>query len=362
MMDKKSTIESIIREAHESRVFNGAWLYAENGNIVTKGAVGFRDPEDRLPVREDSIFYLASVSKQFTATAVMLARRMGLLGLDDDIRRFFPDLPFEDVTVRHLLIHTSGLPYYENWSTDTAKRENAIPDNDIALRFLRESGKGRVFAPGEKFGYCNTAYCLLAETVKAVSGMTFEEFSQKHIFEPAGMSSTRIIHSRRDGVTIPGLAYGLVYEDGRYILADDSKTESWVIRLDGTHGAGHVYSNIFDLFAWDRALKEERVLTREEQLMMYTPGKLNGGGTGGFGDEKEEIGYGFGWDILRYPQLGLVVSHGGEYPGYRTLFRRFVDSDRLLVVLNSRQAKDAKAFESFYSALKSAAADNYPTE
>ena len=361
-MDKKSQIESIIREAHENRVFNGAWLYAENGNIVTKGAVGFRDPEDKLPVREDSIFYLASVSKQFTAAAVMLARRMGLLELDDDIRKFFPDLPFEGITVRHLLIHTSGLPHYEDWSIATAKRENAIPDNDIALRFLRESGKGPVFAPGERFSYCNTAYCLLAELVKTVSGMTFEEFSQKHIFEPAGMSSTRICHTRRDGVAIPGLAYGLVLNDGRYILADDSERESWVIQLDGTHGAGHVYSNIFDLFAWDRALRECTVLTLEEQRIMYTPGLLNGGGTGGFGDEKEEIGYGFGWDILRYPRLGLVVSHGGEYPGYRTLFRRFVDSDRLLVVLNSRQAKDAKAFESFYSALKSAAADNDPTE
>ena len=359
-MDKKSTIERIIRDAYENRVFNGAWLYAENGNIVSKGAVGSRDTEDKLPVREDSVFYLASVSKQFTAAAVMLARRMGLLDLDDDIRRFFPDLPFEGVTVRHLLIHTSGLPHYEDWSIETAKRENAIPDNDIVLRFLRESGKGPLFAPGERFNYCNTAYCLLAETVKTVSGMTFEEFSRKHIFEPAGMSSTRIIHSRRDGVTIPGLAYGLVFEDGRYILADDSKTESWVIQLDGTHGAGHVYSNIFDLFAWDRALKNGTVLTREEQLMMYTPGLLNGGGTGGFGDEKEEIGYGFGWDILRYPHSGLAVSHGGEYPGYRTLFRRFIDDDRLLVILNCREAKDPKAFGAFYSAMKSAAADIDP--
>ena len=356
-MDKKSAIEKIVREAGENKVFNGTWLYAEKGSILTKGAVGFRDAADTLPMREDSVFYLASVSKQFTATAVMLARRDGLLDLDDDIRKFFPAIPFPGITVRHLLIHTSGLPHYEDWSAATAKKENAIPDNDIAVRFLCESGKGALFAPGEKFNYCNTAYCLLAEIVKVVSGTPFEEFSQKRIFEPAGMYSTRVCHTRRDKITIPNMAYGLVNKDCGYILAEYSPACEWVIRLDGGHGAGHVYSNIFDLFAWDRALKEATVLTREEQEMMFTPGRLNDGGTGGFGDEKEEIGYGFGWDILRYPGVGLTVSHGGEYPGYRTLLRRFVDSDRVLVILNCREAKDPKAFSAFMAAMKSAAAE-----
>ncbi|MBO7549225.1 MAG: beta-lactamase family protein [Clostridia bacterium] len=357
-MNKKSVIERIVSHAHANGAFTGTWLYAERGEIVTKGAVGFCDAADTLPLREDSIFYLASVSKQFTATAVMLARRMGLLDLDDDVTKFFPDLPFGGVTIRHMLIHTSGLPYYENWSAATAKKENVIPDNGIAVRFLRESGKGPVFAPGEKFGYCNTAYCLLAQTVQVASGVPFEEFMKTNVFEPAGMYSTQVCHTRKDGIAIPNMAYGLVPHDGGYILADESGPDEWVIWLDGGHGAGHVYSNIFDLFAWDRALKKETVLTREEQQMMYTPGLLNDGRTGGFGDDKEEIGYGFGWDILKYPRLGLAVSHGGDYPGYRTLLRRFVDADRVLVILSCRDAKDAKAFEKFMSDMKSAAAED----
>ncbi|MBO4501145.1 MAG: beta-lactamase family protein, partial [Clostridia bacterium] len=244
-MDKKSAIEKIVREAGENKVFNGTWLYAEKGNIITKGAVGFRDAADSQPMREDSIFYLASVSKQFTATAVMLARRDGLLDLDDDIRKFFPAIPFSGITVRHLLIHTGGLPHYEDWSAATAKKENVIPNNDIAVRFLCESGKAPLFAPGERFNYCNTAYLLLAEIVKVVSGMPFEEFMQKRVFAPAGMYSTRVCHTRRDKITIPNMAYGLVNRDGAYVLADDSPADEWVIWLDGGHGAGHVYSNIF---------------------------------------------------------------------------------------------------------------------
>ena len=356
-MNKKSLIEKLVREAYENQLFNGAWLYAENGEIVTKGALGVLDAEGALPVREDSVFYLASVSKQFTASAIMLLRREGLLSLDDDITAFFPSLPFKGVTVRHLLIHTGGLPHYEDWAVQTAVKENAIPDNAIALRFLCESGKGPLFAPGERFNYCNTAYCLLAELVKTVSGVTFEEFMRRRVFEPAGMYSTQVCHTRKDGVKIPNMAYGLVREDGKYVLADSSGSESWVIQLDGTHGAGHVYSNVFDLFAWDRALRSGTVLTHEEQRLMYTPGILNGGGTGGFGDEKEETGYGFGWDILEYPGPGLAVSHGGEYPGYRTLLRRFIDTDRVLIILTNRQAADMKAFEEFMKNIKSAAAE-----
>ena len=108
-MDKREMMENLVHEAYKKGVFNGTWLYAENGNIVSKGAVGFRDYCDQLPMREDSVFELASISKQFTAAAVMRLVRDGLLHLDDEITGIFPQIPYPGVTIRHLLTHTGGV-------------------------------------------------------------------------------------------------------------------------------------------------------------------------------------------------------------------------------------------------------------
>ena len=122
-MDKNTTMENLARTQQEKDGFNGAWLYAENGEIVSKGALGFRDPENTLPITEDTIFQLASISKQFTATAVMLLMRQRLLSPEDRITKYFPELAaYEGVTVRHLLNHTSGIPDYKPKRNHTSHR------------------------------------------------------------------------------------------------------------------------------------------------------------------------------------------------------------------------------------------------
>ena len=142
-------------------------------------------------MRKDSLFHIASISKQFTAAAILLLRRRGLLSLDDEITRFFPELPYPGVTIRHLLTHTNGLPGFEAWAKETIHREGAMPDNEIILRFLRESGATPEFAPGDRYSYGNTDYCLLAELIKQLSGVSFEEFLQTEIFEPSANGDLR---------------------------------------------------------------------------------------------------------------------------------------------------------------------------
>ena len=264
-MDKKNLIEKLARESHDKGGFTGTWLYAEHGEIVSKGAIGINDLETGAPIREDMLFDLASVTKQFTATAVMLLKRRGLLSLDDEITKFFPEVPFPGVTIRHLLTHTGGLPDYEDWITETATAEGTIPGNDIMIRFLCESGEKAEFAPGEKWEYSNTGYCVLAQIIEKVAGEPFETFLEKNIFEPAGMTATKVYHRRKDHITIPNLALGMVWEKGRYLLPDDSESQNDVVPLDGVNGDGLVHSNIFDLFRWDRVLREGTILTLEEQ-------------------------------------------------------------------------------------------------
>ena len=353
-MDKKIMLENLVREAYEKGLFNGAWLYAEHGEIISKGAVGFRDPEDRLPMREDSIFDLASVSKQFTAAAIMLLVRKDLVGLEDEITKYFPGLPYPGVTVRHLLTHTGGVPdYFDdiNWMIGIWEKEGRIPDNNDSLRFLREGASEPYFAPGAGFEYSNSDYCLLALIVERVSGVPFEDFMRKNVFEPAGMNSTAVCHVRRDGWPSDRFVRPLVLEDGKYILPDVSENDYSVIAEDGTSGEGSVYSNIFDLLTWDRALREEKVLTAEEQQRMYTPVKLNNGERCVF-DEDKGSGYGFGWEIRNDGELGLIVAHGGWHKGSYAQYERFVDADRLLVLLYCRDPEDSHAGEAFLEGVR----------
>lgn len=344
-MDKKAMMESMAQEAREKALFTGTWLFAEKGKVVSQGALGFQDPEDKVPMGVECVFDLASVSKNFTAAAVLILQRRGLLGLDDDVRTFFPEIPYEGVRVWNLLNHTGGLPDYMAWVNEYAQRENTIPDNSVIVRFLAECGKPARFAPGEKHEYSNTGYCLLAEIVTKVSGIPFEDFLRKEIFEPAGMATAHVRHRRKDTAPVPGLAHAMVLENDRFVTPETSQRSRYVVTLDGNSGDGNVYASVLDLFAWDQALRTGKVLTPEEQELMYTPGKLNDGKIVG---EEGVYGYGFGWYVVEPEGLGKVVSHSGGWPGVDTWYGRYLDADMVLVLLSCRDGLDARVQDTFY--------------
>ncbi len=193
---------------------------------------------------------------------------------------------------------------------------------------------------GEQYAYSNTGYSLLAQIAEKVSGVRFEDFLEENIFVPSQMTSTKLLHRRKNHLTIENLAYGMVFEGGRHILPDDSKGMNFVVPLDGVSGCGSVYSTVQDLFLWDKILCEEKLLSKGEQAMMYTPGKLNSGEIAG-------DGYGFGWEIANDPALGLIVQHGGYWPGYDKQYTRFLDANRVLIVLSCRDCIDARAASAF---------------
>jgi len=362
-MDKHEMMQALAQTLQEKDVFNGAWLYAEKGEIVSKGAMGFRDPGDTLPITEDTIFQLASISKTFTGTAVMLLVRQGKLSLEDRITKYFPELTaYEGVTVRHLLNHTSGIPDYfddADWFIDLWKEEKRVPGNDEILRFLQETKAKPYFAPGEGLEYSNTGYNLLALLVERLSGVPYEEFLQRNIFEPAGMTATRCCHIRRDGMPFENYAQATVFEDGKWVADVDSAEDGDVVAFDGLNGDDYVYTNIFDMLKWDRALREGKVLTLEEQQLAYTPGKLNNGEDAVY-DEDEGLGYGLGWAVGREEKLGLVVSHSGGMPGVATWFERFIDADRTLVILSNRDYRDVRAYLGYWHGMEAVARDKAP--
>ena len=345
-MDKNAMMQTLARALQEKDCFNGAWLYAEKGEIVSKGAIGFRDPGDTLPITEDTIFQLASVSKTFTGAATLLVVRQGKLSLEDRITKYFPELTaYESVTVRHLLNHTSGIP--------------DVPGNDEILRFLQETKAKPYFAPGEGLEYSNTGYNLLALLVERLSGVPYEEFLQRNIFEPAGMTATRCCHIRRDGVPFENYAQATVFENGRWVADVDSEEDGDVVAFDGLNGDDYVFTNIFDMLKWDRALREGKVLTLEEQQLAYTPDKLNNGEDAVY-DAEDGLGYGLGWAVGHDEELGLVVSHSGGMPGVATWFERFIDADRVLVILSNRDYRDVRAYLGYWNGMEAIVRDKEP--
>jgi CubicO group peptidase (beta-lactamase class C family) len=362
-MDKHNRMQELAYALNAKDVFNGAWLYAEKGEIVSKGALGFRDPGNTLPITEDTIFQLASVSKTFTAAAVMLVMRQGKLGLEDKITKYFPELTaYEGVTIRHLLTHTGGVPDYfddAGWFINSWEEGKRVPGNDEIPRFLLETKAKPSFAPGEGLEYSNTGFNLLALLVERLSGLPYEEFLQKNIFEPAGMSSTRCCHIRRDGVPFANYARATVFEDGKWVADVDSEENGDVVAFDGLNGDDYVYTDIFDMLRWDRALREGKVLTVEEQRLAYTPGKLKNGEDAVY-DEDDGLGYGFGWAVEHDEKFGLIVSHSGGMPGVATWFERFIDADRVLVILGSRDFRDFRAYMGYWDGMRAIARDEEP--
>ena len=205
---------------------------------MSKGAFGWRDADDRLPMEEDTIFEMASVTKMFTATAIMLLVRAGKLGLDEPYTDLFPEFPYPGVTIRHLLTHTSGIPDYdvEALVAPILEQEKRIPPCSEVLHIIRERDEEPLCAPGEQFCYSDIGYTLLANAVEKASGVRFEDYLKQNVFEPAGMKDSGIFHTRRDGRPSDRFARNMVLEDGRYVPSDLSRYAGYVVGSDGLNG------------------------------------------------------------------------------------------------------------------------------
>ena len=166
--------------------FNGNVLVAKKGSVIYQKSFGFRNYTSKELLDNNSVFELASVSKQFTAMGILLLKERGSLKLADSLRKFFPELPYKNITIQNLLTHTSGLPEYGD-SLAIKWDHKKIAFNNDAINFLSKEKLPVNFNPGEKWEYSNTGYDLLASIIEKVSGLSFREYMQKFIFNPLGM-------------------------------------------------------------------------------------------------------------------------------------------------------------------------------
>src|SRR5579883_3101413 len=310
-------IDQIVRQEIDLQGPGVAIAVVKGGQPIYSKGYGFANLEWHCPIRPNTVFRLASITKQFTATAIMLLESQGKLRLDDSITTYLPDYPTHGrlITITHLLNHTSGIKSYTSLDTflpDIAKKDlspDLLPHfKDLPLEF----------EPGTRFLYNNSGYHLLGLIIEKVAEMSYEQFIQQHIFQPLGMNHSYYMHHN---AVIPQRASGYEKTPQGYQQAD-------YLNMMIVYAAGALGSTVEDLILWDAALREERILDRAAQERMYTPVQLTDGQT-------ED--YGFGFRVTSYEGHRLV-GHAGGIPGFHTFMARFIDDQAMIVVLANMTA------------------------
>ncbi len=310
-------MDSVMRIYRRSYRFNGAVMISEKGRMIYNKTFGYADIGKNEKLTTNHSFQLASVSKQFTAAAIMILAERGDMNISDSVIHFFPDFPYPEVTVEHLLHHTGGLPnymwMYENrWDSTTI-----IPTNDTLMKMLADNKLGRYFRAGRNHDYSNTGYAVLACIVSEVSGKSFGEFLDDEIFIPLGMTHTFAWSQGNEKpgnkMTIPGY-----YRRGRRFYRVQPTLH------DGILGDKGVFSNGEDMYKWDQALYNGTIISDSMLNLAFSSFKLRG---------RREIPYGYGFRIKDIDDK-KVVYHNGLWEGFRLNFYRYLEDERTVFVMD----------------------------
>lgn len=302
-----------LMQNYTGNVPGASLLVLKDGKPLLRRGYGLANLEKHEKASPATDYRLASVSKQFTAAAILLLAEDGKLKLDDSIRRWLPSLPptTDKVTLRQLLSHTGGLIDYEDLMP--ASTTEQLNDNDV-LRMLSATSKS-YFAPGTAYRYSNSGYVLLGLVVEQASGESLPAFLQQRIFQPLHMDHTLMYVS--GGPEVDHRAYGYSEENGTWTRTDQSVTSA-------TRGDGGIYSSIDDLAKWDAALYDDRLLSDASRKLAFSPHvKVTG--------EPYDANYGFGWRIT-----GDTLWHSGESIGFRNVIVRWPKQHLTIILLSNR--------------------------
>jgi CubicO group peptidase (beta-lactamase class C family) len=287
----------------------------QNGSIAYSHGYGMASLELGVPISPQTVFDIGSTSKQFTAFSILLLQQQGKLSIDDDVRKFIPEIPDygHRITLHHLMTHTSGMRDYAGlFDLAGVPEQNLTNDQDAVDLIVRQ--KALNFNPGDEWDYSNTGFFLLSQVVKRVTGKTLRDFDQENIFTPLGMSSTQIFNEH--SLVIPHRSTGYSYDRAQ-------KTFGVEMSNFEQTGDGSIQTSVEDLQRWDENFYTAKLGGPELIKQMQVVGKLNNG---------EEHGYAAGLEITKY-RGQPVVRHGGAWAGYRAELMRFPQQHTSIAVL-----------------------------
>lgn len=314
---KTSEVDQIFSAYNSAEIPGAAVMVIQNGEPIIQKGFGIADFENKIPVSSKTNFRLASVTKQFTAMAILQLVEKGDLTLETLLTDIFPEFPSygNDITIRHLLQHTSGIYDYESMVPDTQTRQ--VKDKDV-LEYMMGLNE-TYFTVGEKHQYSNTAYALLTQIQEKLTGKPFRDYLSENIFAPISMDTTLAFE---DGINnVANRAYGYTIGEEGIEFTDQNK---WSAVL----GDGGIYSNLEDLYKWDQALYTDKLLGQEYMDMAFTNHKTNDG---------QLMNYGFGWRIENYKGMDILY-HTGSSIGFRNILYRIPSKNFTAVILTNRDS------------------------
>lgn len=324
----EKTPKDIISKYDKKGELNGQVLIESNNHIIYDSAVGYSNFEQKKLLNKNTSFYIASLSKPFTATAIILLQQKGLLSYDDEASKYLTELPdyAKNVTIRNLLTHTSGIRDYENILTS----KKGLKNQDV-LNWLQKQ-KALQFESGSKFEYSNSGYIILSCIIERISGKSYKAFLEENIFKPLKMDHTEVYDASTSVIKARALGY-----DSKKQLDDYSIL---------TTGDGGIYSTAEDLYKFDQALRHFSLISKNSTRQMYTPFTLSDG---------KPSSYGFGW-FIDDSNGGKIVSHTGGLNGFRALFWRDLQNKKTIIALTNQG--DAFPLQNFLENIKQSISNN----
>ena len=313
--------DRLLTETYPAGEPGAAVLVVQDGKPVLRKGYGLANVELGVPIQPDMVFELGSITKQFTAAAILMLAERGQISLSDDVTKYLPDYPTHGrtITIEHLLTHTSGIPSYTGLPEWLPKRREDLTPQQIIDLF---KDKPLEFEPGEKWAYNNSGYILLGAILEKLTGKTYEDFVEQEIFKPLGM--TRSAYGSNSEI-VPGRVDGYDPDDAGY-------RRTGYLSMTHPYAAGSLISNVDDMARWDEALRSGKLLKPASLERMFTPVPLRSG---------KNTAYAYGWAIGEYAGR-KVIEHGGDINGFTTDILRVPEARLLVVILSNNTGKDTR--------------------
>ncbi len=313
--------------------FNGNVLVAKNGNVVYQESFGYANYDTKEPLTKDNLFDSGSIGKQFTAMGILQLVEKGQLSFDDRLQRFFPELPYPGVTIRQMLTHTSGLPEYFDLAVKKWNLQKVANNHDV-IRLLVTEKPLVYFKPGEDVKYSNTSFTLLASIIEKVSGKSWTQYITDQILKPLGMKNSKAYNTRIAGKNpVPGIVYGFLYSDtaNKWVLPEILPQYKGIHAFDDIYGGGGIDMSAGDILKWDRALKNHALISETMQNEMLSLRSTKN-------STNPPISFGYGLRVGKN-DFGNYFFSTGHWPGFRSMFIRYIDADLTVIVLSNNESQ-----------------------
>lgn len=324
-------IDSLFQSLNIDGELSGAFLVVDSGKMIYENYFGFEDIHKKTKINELSRFELASVSKQFTAMAIMQLEEQGKLSYENEINQYFPNIKFKGVKIKNLLHNTSGIPEFLAWNADWFDKTKVNNNTDV-LNILENKIDTLLFPAGDNYMYSNTNWILLALIVEKVSGESFTKYMEQHIFKPAGMMNTSVFSARSPKADLKNYAIGHSYDakTKSFKPVDDFSSYHYVKYFDGINGPYGISSTALDLLKWNQALYKSTLLKKENYIKAISVDTLNDGKP----IQHAGLYYGHGWIFTDSTvNENKMHFHTGGYPGYHTIIVRENKNQRYFIAL-----------------------------